>query len=82
MHKVAKNFFIFAEKNKKTKDLIQEKRKQSIAKIREIQQKIQVMSTQKVDLANKLLQFAEMNLDKLQPKLKSQKSDADMKESG
>jgi hypothetical protein len=35
-----------------------------------------------VDLANKLLQFAEMNLDKLQPKVSSQKPDYDTKDTG
>ena len=36
MHKTAKNFFVFAEKNKQSKGLIGEKRKQSIVKIKEL----------------------------------------------
>ena len=65
LHRVARNFFQFSEKNKKKPSSISSEKKRAVDKIKNLQQKIQVMSTQKVDLANKLMQFAELNLDQI-----------------
>ena len=45
--------------------MISKEKKRSTDKVKAFQQKIQVMSTQKVDIANKLMQFAELNLDQI-----------------
>ena len=63
LHRVARNFFQCSEKNKKRPEAINKEKKRAIDKIKTLQQKIQVMSSQKVDLANKLMQFAELNID-------------------
>ena len=46
-------------------------KKRATDKLKLLQQKIQVMSTQKVDLANKVMHFAELNIDQI---LKSKSS--------
>jgi len=65
LYRVARNYFAFVDKHRKQPLLVSKEKKRATAKIKTLQQKIQVMSSQKVDLANKLMQFAEMNLDSI-----------------
>ena len=53
---MARNFFQCQDKNlKRNPALVNKEKKKAVEKIKELQGKIQVMSTQKVDLANKLM---------------------------
>lgn len=65
IHRVARNFFQFSEKNKKRAEALAKEKKRATDKIKTLQQKIQVMSCQKVDLATKLMKYAELNLDQI-----------------
>ena len=65
IHRVARNFFQFSDKNKKRAEALAKEKKRATDKIKTLQQKIQVMSCQKVDLANKLMKYAELNLDQV-----------------
>ena len=71
LHRVARNFFQYADKNKRKSNsanitvAIEREKKRATEKIKTLQQKIQVMSTHKVDLATKLMQFAELNIDNI-----------------
>ena len=73
MNRAARNFFLFAEKNKKRTLVIAAAKKKSIEKIKDFQAKAHLLSAQKIDLANKLMQFAEMNLENYQ--IESRKRD-------
>ena len=56
LYRVARNFFQCQDKNlKRNPALVNKEKKKAVEKIKELQGKIQVMSTQKVDLANKLM---------------------------
>ena len=55
INRAARNFFLFAEKNKKRPEIIAAGKKRSIEKIKDFQAKSFLLSQRKIDLSNKLM---------------------------